>query len=102
MAKILISWEHAEERNLQRVKPEHRMRVQQILDLMITMEAPGEALGHYPWYIEIYGQSNDVVARLIIRGVAVRTVYGPDMRPPMGATKFRIDKKLNKFIKAGN
>ena len=102
MAKMLIYWEHAEDRNFQRVKAEHRPRVQQLLDLIATMQAPAEAIGHYTWYIEIYGHSNEVVALLINRGITIRTVYSPDknMRPPHGAVKFRIDKNLKKFVKA--
>jgi len=62
MPKMLVSWEHAEDRTLERVAQEQRKRVQERIDVMGTMDAPPEAVGHYNWYIEIYGGANDVVA----------------------------------------
>src|ERR1700750_1164940 len=102
MPRMLVNWEHAEDRNVERVQVEHRPRVQKLLDMITTLEAPAEAVGHYSWYIEIYGPSNEVVAILINRGIAVRTVYSPDlnMRPPFGATRYKIDKIFKKFVKA--
>ena len=101
MPKMLVNWEHAEDRTLQRVASAHRDRVQKLLDLMGTMDAPPEAVGHYQWYVEMYGSSNEVVARFINRGITIRTVYSPNNMPvPSGAVRYKIDKNLNKFVKA--
>jgi hypothetical protein len=99
MPKMLINWEHAEDRTLSRVAQQHRARVQERIDLMATMDAPPEAVGHYTWYIEMYGQANDVVARILCRGITIRTVYSPVMPIPSGFIRYKID-KTKKFVKA--
>jgi hypothetical protein len=100
MPKMLVSWEHAEDRTLERVAQEQRKRVQERIDVMGTMDAPPEAVGHYNWYIEIYGGANDVVARILNRGITIRTVYSPTMAIPSGFVRYKIDKTTKKFVKA--
>jgi hypothetical protein len=100
MPKMLVSWEHAEDRTLERIAQEQRKRVQEQIDVMGTMDAPPEAVGHYKWYIEIYGGANNVVARILNRGITIRTVYSPTMAIPSGFVRYKIDKTTKKFVKA--
>jgi hypothetical protein len=100
MPKMLVNWEHADDRTLQRVAPEHRTRVQERIDVMATMDAPPEAVGHYNWYLEIYGGANDLVARILNRGITIRTVYSPTMAIPSGFIRYKIDKNTKKFVKS--
>jgi len=99
MAKMLISWEHAEERTYERVQLAHRDRVKALVNLISTMVAPTEAQGHYSWYIDVNGGSNDLVARIIIRGIAVRTIYPPDFKAPQGSVRYRIDRANRTFVR---
>jgi len=83
MARMLISWDHTIQRNFERIKPAHRKRVLDEINLIKDIQAPLEAVGHYNWYIKIYS-NNKVIALLVIRGIAVRTIYSPDMSIPNG------------------
>jgi hypothetical protein len=105
--KMLASWEHTMDRLMQRVEPDNRdavlRRITQIME-PYPMDAPPEAVGHYEWYLEVGGKDNDVVARIICRGIALRTVYGPLMEggmppPKPGSYRYKIDKKTRTFVK---
>ena len=106
-SKMLANWEHAFERLMQRVEPDHREVVQRRIDQIMEpypMEAPPEAVGHYEWYLEVGGKANDVVARIICRGITLRTIYGPlmdgGMPPPKpGSHRYKIDKKTRTYVK---
>lgn len=100
MPKMLVNWEHADERNLERVAAVHRPRVQERINQMAAMDAPPEAVGHYNWYIEVHGSANDVVARILNRGIAIRTVYSPVMVVPSGFVRYKIDRAVGRFVKA--
>jgi hypothetical protein len=69
------------------------------------MWAPPEAMGNYPWHIDLYGQQNEVVGRIICRGITLRTIYGPLMedgmqRPDPGSRRYRVDRKSREFVMA--
>ena len=85
MAKMLVNWEHAIERLLERVRLEDRERVQKRIDAMIGLEAPRDATGHYEWHIDVNSSTGETIARIICRGIALRTVYGPEMSSASGA-----------------
>jgi hypothetical protein len=105
---MLASWEHAIERLVERVEDQHRDLVLQRISAIMEPHAalaPPEALGHYAWYLDVYGDANQVVARIICRGITLRTVYGPLMPggipgPPTGATRYKFDRKARTFNKA--
>ena len=108
MARMLTAWEHTLERMLERVRPEHHAQVQKrIADIMepAPMESPPEAVGHYEWYIDVYGDRQEINARIMCRGITLRTVYGPLMpggipAPKPGVARYKLDTKARKLVKA--
>jgi hypothetical protein len=106
-SKMLESWEHVLERLLQRVLPQDQVTVQRKIDQIMkptAMDAPQEAVGHFEWYVEVNNAANQVVARIICRGITLRTVYGPLMQggmpaPKSGSVRYRIDKNKRVFVK---
>ena len=90
MTKILVNWPHVNQRITQRVLPQHRARVQKILNELSVMQAPPTAVGHHKWHIDVYDDRNQVVTRIIARGITIRSVYSPDMPPPSGSSKYSL------------
>lgn len=107
MAKMLANWEHNFERLVERVQPPHRDLVRRRIETIMEPHpatAPPQAVGHYAWYLEVYGDANDLVARIICRGITLRTVYGPLMErgmppPPTGSHRYRFDRQSRTFTK---
>ena len=104
MPRMLADWEHTTERLLQRVVPDCREAVSRRISLIMEpqpMIAPPEAVGHYGWYIDVGNAKGEVVARIICRGITLRTVYGPlmegGMPSPKGA-RYRVNKE-RQFVK---
>ena len=102
------NWEHVIERLLERVEIQDRPTVERkIAQIMqpTPMDAPKEAVGHYEWYIDVNNTTNQVVARIICRGITLRTIYGPLMNngrlpaPKTGCPRYRIDGKERVFVK---
>lgn len=99
MAKMLANWEHALERLLERIAADQRSRVQARIDKVLGLNAPAEAVGHYQWHIDVSDDKNQVIGRLICRGITLRTVYSPTMNPPAGSRRYKI--KDNQLVPAG-
>lgn len=98
MPKISINWEHTADRTLERVPADHRARIQTTIVALSSMQAPPEATGHYSWHINFYDKDQRRIATIIFRGIAARTVYGPNENVPGGSVRYSI--KNGRFVKA--
>src|SRR5450432_2963055 len=102
MAKVVKEWEHTEIRMYERIPEEDRQRVKDMVERMIKMQAPPEAIGHFYWHVIVYSGTQKVIAKIIVRGFAIRTIYDSTMNPPQGSVRYRIDKESNIFVKASS
>ena len=82
------AWQHLMDRAKRFPNPSHLKLIQNLINRLLRMYAPAEAVGNYSWYVEVPGVPG---AKIVVRGNMIRTLLSSNERYPANATLYKIE-----------